>query len=1217
MRQLRNTRAKKLRGFPPLDNKSETPRGDVFIMDIRRFFAPSTQKVTPNGNVSTKRKLSSEEELKKKKDTKMKKQETREKRVPDKKRKKQAIIESDSDSEERDNKSTKLPKKQKISKAAQSRKKEPVNHILLSDSDSDNFESLKKSSITKQNGNSQKSNSSPSGKEAAESSIKSSSAHVKIGATTPVTPKSAPPPRAKQTPTSVFDYFGNESIQRSGKKLVASTKRKTPTQDTDDLSDEQIARQLQMAEDDELEKQIHEDEDFARTLALLDSEPQAKKLRKGSDEKDVEAFPRKSNALSPSKNNREDSMSEDVIGPSPKKSPATLKPSSKLGMMKRRNEGKDEDATKSKAQSKLKVSPHKEPLAVSSSEKVQASKIGTAPKTSPIGPESTRPDEAEKKKLNTSAYRNYLNRDGPRALGSKEIPTGADNCLEGCVFVLTGVLESMERDDTKSLIERYGGKVTGNISKKTTYLVQGRDSGVSKLEKAESFGTKILSEDDLLELIRTKPGKKSKYEIAAEAEIKASKTRTPPGSASKITPKASKISPSKGNSKSPQTPSPSKTGQTTRRGGRTTHGGTPPGRGSAQTARRDLGLSSSSTSGPHSVMKSVNNEGASLLWVDKYRPCSLKAVIGQQGEQSCANKLQRWLQSWFKHHSSGASKPPVARFGKFGAGKDDGSGYKAALLSGPPGVGKTTTAALVCEELGFSYVEMNASCTRSKTNLKEVVAESLNNTSIDGFYKGTSQKVSAKHVLIMDEVDGMAGNEDRGGMQELIGLIKNSKIPIICMCNDRNHQKIRSLANYCFDLRFQRPRLEQIKAAMMSIAYKEGIKIPPPALNEIILASNQDIRQVIHNLSMWSAKDKVMTYDQCKTDAAAARKDMKLGPFDVCRKVFAIGEETAHMSLIDKSDLFFHDYSLAPLFVQENYLHVRPAAAGGNAKAHLVLLSKAADSISDGDLVDRRIRSGQNWSLLPTQAIYASVIPGELMRGYMSHFPSFPSWLGKNSSAGKHSRVIQELATHMSLKTMSSRQAVNLDYLYYLQQALLSPLQKLAAEGAGQAVQLLDDYQLIREDVDSMMEIASWGGQPDPYSKLDSKVKAAFTRAYNKEVHLTPYSLQVVKKGRRGGGGGEETELEMQDGEKDASVSEDERDNLNVDAMIKKKTKATKKEKTEDSGKGKGKGKGLQQSTMLMQKTIKSIAACNLLMLPTPLKNSNTPALLFFTAECF
>lgn len=51
------------------------------------------------------------------------------------------------------------------------------------------------------------------------------------------------------------------------------------------------------------------------------------------------------------------------------------------------------------------------------------------------------------------------------------------------MFVLTGVLESMERDDAKALIERYGGKVTGNVSKKTNYLVQGRDSGASKLDK--------------------------------------------------------------------------------------------------------------------------------------------------------------------------------------------------------------------------------------------------------------------------------------------------------------------------------------------------------------------------------------------------------------------------------------------------------------------------------------------------------------------------------------------------------------------------------------------------------------------------------------------------------------------------------------------------------------------------------------------------------------
>lgn len=78
--------------------------------------------------------------------------------------------------------------------------------------------------------------------------------------------------------------------------------------------------------------------------------------------------------------------------------------------------------------------------------------------------------------------------------------------------------------------------------------------------------------------------------------------------------------------------------------------------------------------------------------------------------------------------------------------------------------------------------------------------------------KGQSN-TSAKHALVMDEVDGMSGNEDRGGVQELITLIKKSKIPIITMCNDRNHPKIRSLANHCFDLRFYKPRIEQIRVS--------------------------------------------------------------------------------------------------------------------------------------------------------------------------------------------------------------------------------------------------------------------------------------------------------------------------------------------------------------------------------------------------------------------
>ena len=108
------------------------------------------------------------------------------------------------------------------------------------------------------------------------------------------------------------------------------------------------------------------------------------------------------------------------------------------------------------------------------------------------------------------------------------------------------------------------------------------------------------------------------------------------------------------------------------------------------------------------------------------------------------------------------------------------------------------------------------------------------------------------------------------------------------MCNDRNHQKIRSLANHCFDLRFQRPRVEQIKSAMMSVCFKEKIKIKPEALQELIAGCGQDVRQVLHHLSMIKAGD----HDD-RMDATTAKKEadmskktsVKMGPWDVCKKV--------------------------------------------------------------------------------------------------------------------------------------------------------------------------------------------------------------------------------------------------------------------------------------------------------------------------------------------
>ncbi|XP_063013481.1 replication factor C subunit 1 isoform X3 [Melospiza melodia melodia] len=976
--------------------------------------------------------------------------------------------------------------------------------------------------------------------------------------------KSKPLSPVKQTPTSALDFFGTRSVQRSEKKLVAS-KRKEPSQSRDStLDDEAIARQLQLEEDSELERQLHDDEEFARTLAMLDETPQKKKARKNTEGEQTGQSINSSPNATAGYRQSERVKATDSAGAAMNYS---AKPQTKSEQLKgsclppQSSNGRKEEIAEKERGAQNSLSRGK--AASGKEEKTTPKKEKVSPKKT----ESISPEDSEKKRNNYQAYRSFLNREGPKALGSKEIPQGAENCLEGLTFVITGVLECIERDEAKSLIERYGGKVTGNVSKKTNYLVMGRDCGQAKCEKASALGTKIIDEDGLFDLIRTMPGKKSKYELAAETEAKKVESK-PKKTPEKAEAGKKNFSPYKREANNKKYKSTPEKGETIRSVKKET------------TAVRKLTdfkrqtVEEKEAPKPKgNLVSEVNEDGTEkLLWVDKYKPVSLKAIIGQQGEQSCANKLLRWLRNWHKNTlEDGQAKPS-----KTGS-KDDGSGFKAALLSGPPGVGKTTTAALVCKELGYSYVELNASDTRSKNSLKEVVAESLNNTSIKDFCSGASSSVSGKHVLIMDEVDGMAGNEDRGGIQELIALIRHTKVPIICMCNDRNHPKMRSLVHYCLDLRFQRPRLEQIKGAMMSIAFKEGLKIPPPAMQEIILAANQDIRQVLHNLNMWCAKDKSLTYDEAKTDASRAKKDIKLGPFDVVRKVFATGEEAARMSLIDKSDLFFHDYSLAPLFVQENYVHVKPAAAGGNLKKHLVLLSRAADSICDGDIVDRQIRSKQNWNLLPTQAIYASVLPGELMRGYMSQFPVFPSWLGKFSSTGKHDRIIQELAMHMSLRTQTCKRTVNMEYLSYLRDALVQPLRDFGADGVQQAITFMDSYCLMKEDVENIMEISTWGGKPSPFSKLDPKVKAAFTRAYNKEAHLTPYSLSAAKASKRQSASAATLELSEDLAVEEIQSDEDEQDTVDSDAMIKQKkvksSKLPKREKNEETTKKEGKRK--------------------------------------------
>ena len=84
---------------------------------------------------------------------------------------------------------------------------------------------------------------------------------------------------------------------------------------------------------------------------------------------------------------------------------------------------------------------------------------------------------------------------------SAEILANQTNKLEGKTFVVSGVFESLSRNELKKLIEDNGGKVSSSISSKTSYVVAGDKMGPSKKAKAESLNIQLISEEDFMVLI--------------------------------------------------------------------------------------------------------------------------------------------------------------------------------------------------------------------------------------------------------------------------------------------------------------------------------------------------------------------------------------------------------------------------------------------------------------------------------------------------------------------------------------------------------------------------------------------------------------------------------------------------------------------------------------------------------------------------------------------
>eukprot|EP00405_Crypthecodinium_cohnii_P032267 CAMPEP_0206522782 /NCGR_PEP_ID=MMETSP0324_2-20121206/67191_1 /ASSEMBLY_ACC=CAM_ASM_000836 /TAXON_ID=2866 /ORGANISM="Crypthecodinium cohnii, Strain Seligo" /LENGTH=462 /DNA_ID=CAMNT_0054017019 /DNA_START=16 /DNA_END=1406 /DNA_ORIENTATION=- len=331
----------------------------------------------------------------------------------------------------------------------------------------------------------------------------------------------------------------------------------------------------------------------------------------------------------------------------------------------------------------------------------------------------------------------------------------------------------------------------------------------------------------------------------------------------------------------------------------------------------------------------------------------------------------------------------------------------------------------------------------------------------------------------MDEVDGL-GAGDRGGNAALIRMIKQTKNPIICICNDHSSPKVRSLAFSCYDIRFSRPTKSTIAQRVAEIAASEGLGVEANAMEALAESCGNDIRHVLNQLQVMAAlpqyKNDILGYTDMQGRLSEINKDssIMMNTFEACRNLLT-SSLVLNMKTRDRFDHFFLDPNIMHLFIQEiifdDELLERCAAS--------------AASMAMGDLVNERIRSNQ------------SEISGELFKDESSQTTQFRA---KNHPSAVHNDAGATLGLFWLQRCLA-------------QQDFANPTDE--EDIAGTAA-MLDTYGLQREHVvEHLDELTAHLTGNSEYKLLDTKIKAAMTREMNSGSHAVRVFLPTVKR-RRG-----------------------------------------------------------------------------------------------------
>ena len=482
-------------------------------------------------------------------------------------------------------------------------------------------------------------------------------------------------------------------------------------------------------------------------------------------------------------------------------------------------------------------------------------------------------------------------------------------------------------------------------------------------------------------------------------------------------------------------------------------------------------------------------------WIDKHAPKSSRDLIGNIKQISL---VKEWLNDWDDVILNGNKKEiKITKGQKYS--NIPKVNARAVIISGPPGIGKTAAATIICKEMGYQIISINASDTRNKKSIEDMLTDLSTNTTIQYYQKLTHDpNEKLKSVIIMDEVDGVGAN-DRGGIGALIQVIKSTRTPVIWIWNDIRNRKLTPLINYWYDIRFDPPTSDQIVYKWQEIWRKEDLYADQFGLKQIVEANNCDIRHTLNTLQLW--KYEHHTVNKQKTDSKIwqIKKDMsvQVNAQDVATIMLNQNEFKKIESFKEKLNLFFIHYDLVPLYIHENYL---TSMWNSNSMDSIENLAKSADMISKGDVVLNQTRSSQDWSLMPSIGILSCLGPATLVWKFCS-FVKFPEWMGKYSTSKKYMRLTRELWESLGYKVGSiSKDAIQHEFTPLIFDQIMNFLEKGDKESMNEAVKILTEYNIsidmLKDNIMSIIEPE----RAKRYENLNKTLKTNFTKLYKSET---------------------------------------------------------------------------------------------------------------------